>query len=67
MLFMWYETSLLRLPKDTKIMLYGAKILPLSQVLASKIGFDTDFEIKEVFVTVSAERCYSPIVLLFFF
>lgn len=40
-------------------MLNAVRILPLSQDLASKIGFDRDFEIKEVFITVSAEWRYS--------
>lgn len=41
------------------MMLHAVRILPLSQDLASKISFDRDFEIKEVFLAVSAEWCYN--------
>lgn len=60
---MWYKTSLFLFPKGTKIMLHVARILPLSQDLASKIGFDRDFEIKEVFVV---QWCYNIVQLCIF-
>lgn len=38
-------------------MLHAVRIFPLSQDLTSKSSFDRDFEIKEVFIIVSAEWC----------
>lgn len=37
------------------MMLHAVEILLISQELASKICFDRNFEIKEVFMTASAE------------